>query len=173
MNGYYAGSRSMCKPFPTLTLLGFLLLLASCGQQGTGNELSTSSVVKTDNQPATNVVAGAFTTLHMINATSGWAVSWDITGSSANTILKTIDGGRHWKSMLQCLPTQEMGRGFIAGCSTDFHSASVATVVQPEYESKTRTSRLRILHTSDGGQTWLIYSAAGEHGFGLARIAYK
>src|SRR5947209_1837457 len=121
----------------------------------TGNELSTTSVVKTDNHPATNVVAGAFTTLHMINATTGWAVSWDITGSSANTILKTIDRGRHWKSMLQCLPTQEIGRGFIAGCSTDFHSATIATVVQPEYDSKTRTSRLRILHTSDGGQTWL------------------
>lgn len=145
----------MCKPFPTLTLLGFLLLLASCGQQGTGNKLSTSSVVKTDNQPATNVVAGAFTTLHMINAMIGWAVSWDITGSNTYTILKTIDGGRHWKSMLQCLPTQEIGKGFIAGCSTDFHSASVATVVQPEYDSKTRNSRLRILHTSDGGQTWL------------------
>ena len=55
--------------------------------------------------------------------------------------------------MLKCLPTQDMGKGF-EGCSTDFHSASVATVVQPEYNSKTQTSRIRIFHTSDGGQTW-------------------
>ena len=75
--------RGFLSPVPTLTLLGFLLLLASCGQQGTGNKLSTSSVVKTDNQPATNVVAGAFTTLHMINAMIGWAVSWNITGSNS------------------------------------------------------------------------------------------
>ncbi len=145
--------RCVLSPFSTFTLLGFLLLLASCGQNGTGSGSSTSSVVKTDNQPSTNVV-GAFTTLHMINAMIGWAISWDITGSSTYTILKTTDGGRHWKTMLQCLPTQDLGKGFIKGCSTDFHSASVATVVQPEYESKTRTSRIRIFHTSDGGQTW-------------------
>ena len=146
--------RGFLSPFSTLTLLGFLLLLASCGQNGTGSESSTSSVVKADNQPATNGVAGAFTTLHMINAMIGWAISWDITGSGTSTILKTTDGGGHWKTMLQCLPTQDMGKGFIKGCSTDFHSASVATVVQPEYESKTQTSRIRIFHTSDGGQTW-------------------
>lgn len=56
--------------------------------------------------------------------------------------------------MLKCLPTQDMGKGFIEGCSSDFHSASVATIVQPEYESKTRTSRIRIFHTSDSGLTW-------------------
>ncbi len=60
--------RCVLSPFSTLTLLGFLLLLTSCGQNGTGSRISTSSVVKVDNQPATNVVAGAFTTLHMINA---------------------------------------------------------------------------------------------------------
>ena len=144
----------MYKLYSSLTLLGFLLLLASCGQAGTGKESSTSSVVKADNQPALNVVAGAFTSLHMIDAMNGWAISWDITGTGGYKILKTTDGGRHWKTMLKCLPTQGMGKGFIAGCSTDFHSATVATVVQPEYDSKTQTSRLRIFHTSDGGQTW-------------------
>ncbi len=146
--------RCVLSPFSTLTLLGFLLLLISCGQNGTGSGISTSSVVNADNQPAANVVAGTFTTLHMINAMIGWAIGWDISGSGTYMILKTTDGGRHWKTMLKCLPTQDMGKGFIKECSTDFHSASVATVVQPEYESKTQTSRIRIFHTSDGGQTW-------------------
>lgn len=87
--------RCFISPFSIFTLLGFLLLLASCGQNGTGSESSTSSVVKADNQLATNVVAGAFTTLHMINTMVGWAISWDITGSSTYNILKTTDGGRH------------------------------------------------------------------------------
>jgi photosystem II stability/assembly factor-like uncharacterized protein len=146
--------RCFLSAFSTLTLLGFLLLLTSCGQNGTGSESTTSSVVKADNQPTTNVVAGAFTTLHMINTMVGWAISWNIVGTGTYNILKTTDGGGHWKTMLTCLPTQGMGKGFIEGCSTDFHSASVATVVQPEYESKTQTSRIRIFHTSDGGQTW-------------------
>src|SRR5947209_4861479 len=142
------------SPCSTFTLLGFLLLLASCGQQGRGNQASTSSLVKADNRPATSEVAGAFSSLHMIDAMIGWAVSWNIGETSSYSILKTSDGGRHWKSMLQCLPTQSLGRGFVAGCSTDFHSASVATVVQPEYDSKSQASRLRIFHTGDGGQTW-------------------
>lgn len=146
--------RGFLSPYSSLTLLGFLLLLASCGQPETGNGSSTSSMVKAGNRPAMNVVAGAFTSLHMTDAMIGWAISWDITGTGGYNILKTTDGGRHWKTMLQCLPTQPLGKGFIAGCSTDFHSATVATVVQPEYESKTQTSRLRIFHTSDGGLAW-------------------
>ena len=160
MNSRYlaTGSRShkrgyVISPFSTLLLLGFLLL-ASCGQHGTGNQSPTSSVVGADNQPATNVVAGAFTTLQMMNATIGWAISRDMSGSGAYAILQTTDGGRHWKTVLKCLPTQELGKGFIEGCSTDFHSAAVATVVQPEYTSTTQTSRIRIFHTSDGGKSW-------------------
>jgi hypothetical protein len=146
--------------YATLTLLGCLLLLTSCGQNATASQTLTTSVVKAqvvkaDAQTTTNGVADAFSSaLHMINANIGWTTSWDIAGSGAYTILKTTDGGRHWKTMLKCLPTQYIGMGFYAACVTNFHSASVATVVQPESESKTQTSRLRIFHTSDGGQTW-------------------
>jgi photosystem II stability/assembly factor-like uncharacterized protein len=65
-----------------------------------------------------------------------------------------MDGGHTWESVLECLPTQGVGKGFVEACATDFHSSSVATVVQPEFDSQTQTSRLRIFHTSDGGQTW-------------------
>lgn len=90
----------------------------------------------------------------MIDATTGWAVSWDIINSGAYSILKTMDGGKHWETMLKCLPTQGQGRGFIEPCRTDFHSASVATVVQPESDTNMQNSRIRIFHTSDGGETW-------------------
>src|SRR5437660_12779809 len=116
--------QGILSPYSSLALLGLLLLLASCGQPGAGNKSPTSSVVKADNRPATNEVAGALSSLHMIDAMIGWAVSWNISETSSYSILKTTDGGRHWKSILQCLPTQSLGRGFVAGCSTDFHSAS-------------------------------------------------
>lgn len=135
-------------------LLGCLFLLTSGGQNWTGDMSWGYSVVKADNRPATNVVAGAFNTLHMIDAMTGWAVSWDVLGSGAYTILRTTDGGRHWKTMLKCLPTQDLGKGFIKPCATDFHSATVATVVQPEQDGILRTSQIRIFHTSDGGQSW-------------------
>ncbi len=137
---FYA-SQGMLSPCATLTFLGFLLL-TGCGPHGTGN------------QPITLPLAGALTRVQMIDANTGWAISWDLAGTGAYHILKTTDGGSHWQTMLQCLPTQPSGMGFGEGCSTDFHSASVATVVQPEYDSQAQISSLRIFHTSDGGQTW-------------------
>ncbi len=145
--------RGVLLPCSLLTLLG-LLLLTGCGQRGAGSAASATSIVQAGNQPATNTIVGALTRVQMMNASTGWAVSWDLAGTGAYHILKTTDGGHHWKLLLQCLPTQGLGKGFVEGCSTDFHSASVATVVQPEYESQAQTSRLRIFHTSDGGQTW-------------------
>ena len=142
------------SPFSLLTLLGCLLLMASCGQSGTGNASTDASIVKADNQSPTNIVPGAFSSLHMISATIGWAVSQDFTGTDTNSILKTTDGGRHWRVMLKCIPKQSIRQGFTGPCLTNFHSGSVATVIQPESDSKTQASRIRIFHTSDGGQTW-------------------
>ncbi|HZU69870.1 MAG TPA: hypothetical protein VFA09_21555 [Ktedonobacteraceae bacterium] len=126
-------------------------ILASCGYQNkTGSQSSTQG----NNQPGTNTPAGDLTGLHMINAMVGWAVSWDALGSGAYTILRTTDGGSHWSTTLKCKPTESLGMGYVEGCSTNFRSASIATVVQPEYDSKTQVSQLRIFHSSDGGQNW-------------------
>lgn len=128
-----------------------LLILSSCGYQ---NKTGSHSSTQGSHPPGTNTPAGDLTALHMIDAMVGWAVSWDVVGSGAYTILRTTDGGSHWANTLKCLPTQGLGMGYIEGCSTDFHSASIATVVQPEYDSKTQVSQLRIFHTVDGGQNW-------------------
>ncbi len=137
-----------------IVLILSLLTLSSCGiQHNTGSQSST--LVTTGNQPATSTLTGALTKLHMINATVGWAVSWDLAGTgNSYHILRTTDAGVHWKVVLQCTSTQGAGKGFIVGCVTDFHSASVATVLAPEFDSATQESQSRIFHTSDGGQTW-------------------
>ncbi len=138
-----------------IVLILSLLTLLSCGIQHNTGSQSSSSVVTTGNQPATSTLTGDLTELHMINATVGWAVSWDLAGTgNSYHILRTTDAGVHWKIVLQCTSTQGAGKGFIVGCVTDFHSASVATVLAPEFDSATQESQSRIFHTSDGGQTW-------------------
>ncbi len=136
------------------TLSVAVFILAACKPQGANGTSSTSSTVQAGDEPATNTIVGELTRVQMIDAKTGWAISWDIAGNGAYHILRTTDGGRHWKIMLQCLSTQGIGKGFIEPCATDFHSALVATVVQPEYDGSTQTSRIRIFHTSNGGQTW-------------------
>lgn len=131
--------RCVFSLFSLFTLLGCLLFLAGCGPGASG-------------QPSK--ISGIFSHIHMIDASVGWAVSWNVARNGANSILKTSDGGVHWNTVLQCLSTQGLGKGFMEPCATDFHSTSVATVVQPEYDDKTQVSRIRIFHTSDGGQSW-------------------
>jgi photosystem II stability/assembly factor-like uncharacterized protein len=84
-----------------------VFILTGCGPHGTGNQSSTSSTVQAGNEPATNTIAGELTRVQMIDAKTGWAISWDIAGNGAYHILRTTDGGSHWKTMLQCLSTQE------------------------------------------------------------------
>jgi photosystem II stability/assembly factor-like uncharacterized protein len=117
----------------TSIVLGFLLL-TSCGPA--------------EHQPTSINIPGALLSVRMMDASVGWAESWDPAGSGAYLILRTTDGGSRWKLLVQCFPTEGLGKsGF---CPTDFRSATVATVVEPDYARQTQ----RIFHTSDGGQTW-------------------
>lgn len=145
-------------PISLLLILIGLLALVSCGSQnGTGSQSSSGSVQAQGGKgPGTNMLTGALGEVRMIDATVGWAVSWDIAGTGSYHILRTTDGGAHWQTVLQCASTQQLGKGFVASCATDFHSASVATVLAPEYDDKTQQSQSRIFHTSNGGRTWQI-----------------
>ncbi|GCE06896.1 WD40/YVTN/BNR-like repeat-containing protein [Dictyobacter aurantiacus] len=140
-----------------LPLLGALIMLTACGantdQTYTGGDSKTIKPSPTMLAPAA-VLKGVFKSIHMITITDGWAVSQSVPGSGSYTILRTRDGGVHWQAMLDCVSTQGQGKGFIAPCSTDFHSATVATVMAPQYNEKTQASSSLIYHTSDGGMTW-------------------
>jgi|GEM_PF-6166966 len=74
--------RRFISPFSTLTLFGFLLLLTSCGQNGTGSESSTSSVVEADNRTTFLPEPGG-----------------GIRKDDVVALLQTRDGGRTWREI--------------------------------------------------------------------------
>ncbi|GCE21077.1 sialidase family protein [Dictyobacter kobayashii] len=126
-----------------------LFLFTSCGANGD----KTSTGPQESVQPAPPL-KGVLGSVHMFTTTSGWAVSQSVPGSGSYSILRTSDGGAHWRVMLNCLSTQAAGKAFVVPCVTDFHSATVATVLAPLYDQKTRVSSSRIYHTSNGGLIW-------------------
>jgi photosystem II stability/assembly factor-like uncharacterized protein len=79
----------------------------------------------------------AITSLHMIDATTGWALA-------GKAVLRTTDGGNHWKDVTPA------GHLLAPGSATDFLTASMAWIATPQAD-KTTT---QLFHTSDGGQTW-------------------
>ncbi|GAC1346419.1 MAG: hypothetical protein NVSMB27_09990 [Ktedonobacteraceae bacterium] len=75
--------------------------------------------------------------IHMFDASTGWALS-------GQTVLRTTDGGVHWKDVTS------PGTTLTQSSITDFVTASMASIATPQPDG----ASTQILHTTDGGQTW-------------------
>jgi photosystem II stability/assembly factor-like uncharacterized protein len=116
----------------TALLVGSLLLVLSLARrssEGTpGNTLHSSQLVGG---------SGSLISLHMIDLTTGWALS-------EQAVLRTTDGGLQWKNVTP--PHTVLTQKSIA----TFLTASLAWVATP----LTNGTTAQVLRTTDGGQTW-------------------
>src|SRR5258707_3182067 len=77
-----------------LLVSSFILLLTHAHQTGTGR-------VKPENPPATGKHAGPITSIHMLDANTGWAVTYN-----TNRILHTTTGVTHWQDVTPPVDSQ-------------------------------------------------------------------
>jgi photosystem II stability/assembly factor-like uncharacterized protein len=112
----------------TLLVSSLLLVLNRARQSSTGNPGSSQ-------KPAGGSVA--LLTLHMIDTMTGWALS-------EHAVLRTIDGGIHWKNVSP--PNITLTRNSIA----EFSTASSVWLAIPQAQA----TSTQVLHTIDGGMTW-------------------
>ncbi len=116
----------------TALLVGSLLLvlsLARRSREGTpGNTLHSSRLVGG---------SGSLISLHMIDLTTGWALS-------EHAILRTTDGGLQWKNVTP--PNTLLTRESIA----EFLTTSLTWVATPQASGTTT----QVIRTSNGGQSW-------------------
>jgi len=116
----------------TALLVGSLLLVLNLARR--------SSEGTPGNTPHLSKLAGGSGTLislHMINLTTGWALS-------EHAILRTTDGGLQWKNVTP--PHTVLTRESMAA----FLTASLAWIATPQANGTTT----QVLRTTDGGQTW-------------------
>lgn len=113
-------------------LVGSLLLVLSRTHRGS---LSASGTALHPSKLAGG--SGALFSLHMIDPTTGWALS-------QHEILRTTDGGLHWKNVTpaDAMITRESVASFL--------TASLAWVATPQANGTTS----QIVRTTDSGQTW-------------------
>jgi photosystem II stability/assembly factor-like uncharacterized protein len=111
--------------FATLLVGTLILVLYQARQSRTGGAGTPSNQGE------------AIVLLHMIDATTGWAVT-------QKAVLRTIDGGAHWHDVT---PPRF---AFIPGSTMDFLTASLAWIALPQ-AGQTTTA---IVRTSDGGAHW-------------------
>ena len=114
-----------------LLVSSFILLLAHAHQTSTGR-------MKSENTPATGKHAGPITYIHMFDANTGWAVTYN-----TNRILHTTAGVTHWQDVT---PPVDSQNSIIGG--TDFFNRSTAWVTVID------GIRLFVYRTHDGGQSW-------------------
>lgn len=159
------------KIFIFITLL---FIITGCGSTAGVNESRSSQLTKADDLAATSALKGSLENVRMINTTIGWADSWYFSAnadSRSYIIWRTTDAGMHWKAVLTCAAAQAGIQNRVAAqivlqnretafetCPSNFYSALVATVLQPEPGNQSR-----IFHTSDGGQTWQSAVIGAQH----------
>jgi photosystem II stability/assembly factor-like uncharacterized protein len=113
-------------------LVGSLLLVLSRTHRGSLNAPGTALHTT---KPAGG--SSSLFSLHMIDPTTGWALS-------EHEILRTADGGLHWKNVTPAGAT--ITRESVAS----FLTASLAWVATPQANGTTS----QIVRTADSGQTW-------------------
>ena len=134
-------------PFSCSTLIACLLFLVSCGQPagGTAGSGGTGMATITPTRLSTpTAVAGKSVLLqeiHMFNASTGWAITYDLNNNSR--ILHSTTGVTHWRDV-----TPATGNRYSILGGTDFFDAMTAWVVMDV------TPNLFVYRTRDGGQTW-------------------
>lgn len=88
--------------------------------------------------------------IRMIDPLSGWAVTRE---PDANELLRTIDGGIHWRDVTpHAPPGQKIAVGEGSAFLVDWLNSLVAWMVAPVHAPTHDTALL--FHTVDGGETW-------------------
>ncbi len=85
----------------------------------------------------------ALSSIHMLDTQAGWAVT------AKGHILRTSDGGIHWKNVTPNYPATADQRKVVA----DFFTFSIAWIAVSQIATDGTTTVL-IFRTTDGGQTW-------------------
>ena len=99
---------------------------------------------------------GPFSSLRMIDASTGWALA-------GKALLQTSDGGTHWKDVTP------PGYSLTPESVMDALTASQAWIAIPEFNS----SATHILRTTDGGQSWQSATIpTGQSGTRVAQITF-
>jgi photosystem II stability/assembly factor-like uncharacterized protein len=104
---------------------------------------------------------GAISFIHMLDAQTGWAVT------EKNRILRTTDGGVHWKNVTPNFPPsmsrQRIVADFLTASSTWVAVSGIAITGQGDDRAREQPSSARvgvgsativIFRTTDAGQTW-------------------
>ncbi len=157
-----------------MLLLTMLILLSGCASQSNGPAASTPTTVSGGNTPTAAPATGTASsgngggtptaeptlnetieTIHMIDATTGWALT-------DNGVMRTTNGGMHWQDVAQQAnfkPAFPQATYFDASGSAVFLDASTAWVLAGDYEPAQYPTlpvakQLSIYHTTDAGQTW-------------------
>ncbi len=128
--------------FTALLVGSFIVLLNRAHQGKTGSDTRPRQVVATVPAAVPTIILrneGPITSIHMVDATTGWAVT-------DHAVLRTTDGGTSW----QDVTPPHASSAFINGAAVAVLDASTVWVGAALPDG----SATQVFHTSNAGQTW-------------------
>lgn len=136
-------------------LAASLLVLSSCENQSSTGTVGTIATSTPSPEPMITAAATVLphpsltptpeqdmASIHMIDAMTGWATTHLYLYTEGGYVLRTTDGGIHWKNVS---PRYAITHKVAEGYATDFLTASIAWVATADKD---------IFRTTDGGHTW-------------------
>ena len=111
---------------------------------------------------------GSLVAVDFVDASNGWAVgSTPAYFKGGPLIVHTVDGGRTWESQDAGFPD---GHVHDVAFADALHGWASATVVSWGEQSESLVE-YRLLHTDDGGRTWVVQQRSPTLGFGSIAAA--
>lgn len=155
--------RQRIHPFKTirhaLLLAIFLLALSSCGSQSQGNTpkptstpATTSTFIGSPTRQTPTGAVNSLQTIHMIDASTGWALT-------NTSVLYTRNGWSTWKDVTPHKAAMVAGGYFLSG--------KEAWIAEAEQQPGAIVS-----HTTDGGQTWQSAALSANVPLGPDRMSF-
>src|SRR5690348_9085521 len=137
------GAVASCARASLLVLC--MLVVAGCGEPTPVAQRSRTVTPAVSFVP--NSVVGTITSLHMFDATTGWA-------ATDNRVLRTTDGGLHWRNVTPPAPPAQSGAS-PSGLTMFPHSAADTWVARGlTTDGGSGAPQSAVSHTMDSGQTW-------------------
>lgn len=148
-HGRRARLNALAAVVVTMLLVGALVAAFALARRNAGPASPGTNVSAVPCQTKTTAAQFPLEDVHMMTASTGWAISWRVNGPDRFELVRTADGGCHWKIVTPA------NHGSLFASHYAYISESAAWVELLE------GSKIYYARTTDGGVSWQFALSSG------------
>jgi photosystem II stability/assembly factor-like uncharacterized protein len=149
-HGRWARLNALAAVVFTMLLVGALVTTFALARRNAGPASPGTNASAIPCQTKTNAAQFPLEDVHMMTASTGWAISWRVNGPDRFELVRTVDGGCHWKIVTPA------NHGSLFASHYAYISESAAWVELVDGK------KITYARTTDGGANWQFALSSGS-----------